>query len=117
MMSKRDFVASQLPCKRIKISAAHSRAQIAGGLLHGIYRIKNVTFKNRNRDLKRSGIVLNYLTVFLIIARIHHQILDFKIHLAVFLQFLKQLCHQHGILATGHTDRHPVTILNQLIIL
>ena len=117
MVPQCNLVAAQLPCKRIKISTAHSCTQITGGFLHGIYRIKNVTFKNRNRNLECSGIVLNHLTVFLIIARIHHQILYLKIHLAVFLQFLKQLRHQHGILTAGHTDRHPVSILNQLIIL
>ena len=47
MVSQGDLIAPQLLCMAIQIASAHSGAQIAGGILDIIHRIKYLGFKNR----------------------------------------------------------------------
>lgn len=55
-------------------------------------------------------------TVFLAISRIHDQKYQIKVYLVMALQFLKQLCHEHGILTAGNTDSDLIALLHQFIL-
>ena len=76
-----------------------------------VHRIKNIGFENLHRNVQLLGVILDDLPVLGAVTRIHDNVFYRKRHLAVFLQFLKQLSHQHGILAAGNTDRHAVSSL------
>ena len=56
------------------------------------------------------------MTVFRAISRIHHQIFHPKRVLAISLQLLEQLRHQHRIFSTRNADRHPVAFFYQFIL-
>ena len=62
------------------------------------------------------GIILDNSTVFLAISRIHDQKYQIKVYLVMALQFLKQLCHEHGILTAGNTDSDLIALLHQFIL-
>ena len=48
--------------------------------------------------------------------RRHILIYNFKVYLVMALQFLKQLCHEHGILTAGNTDSDLIALLHQFIL-
>ena len=52
------------------------------------------------------------MTVCLVVAGVHAKKNKLKGELTVALEFLKKLCHQHGILAAGDADGDPVPVLN-----
>ncbi len=79
------------------------------------YRFKYIGFKNRNANPQISCIIFNNLTILRTIPWIHYQKFQLKIKLIMSLQFLKQLRHQHGVLATGDTYCNLISFLNQLI--
>ena len=60
-------------------------------------------------------VAFNLLAVNLIIARIHHQKNQFKRHIAVTVELLHQLRHQHRILTARDTYGNLITGLDQLI--
>ena len=72
MMSQSDLVAAQLFRMTVQIASAHSRTQIAGGILYVIHRIKYLGFKNGDGNIHQLRIVPNDLTVCLAVAGIHH---------------------------------------------
>ena len=114
-MAQRNFVAAQLLRFLVQVAAAHAGAEITGRLLAVVGNIKNVGFKHGDGQVQQRGVALDLLTVDLVVAGIHHQIDQLKGHLAVALQFLQQLCHQHGILAAGDADGDLVPCLDQLV--
>ena len=61
------------------------------------------------------GICLDQEPVELVITGIHHEKDKIKSYLAMTLQLLKKLGHQHGVLPAGDADRDPVTFLDQVI--
>ena len=72
MMSQSDLVAAQLFRMTVQIASAHSRTQIAGGILDIIHCVKYLGFKNGDGNIHQLRIVLNDLTVCLTVAGIHH---------------------------------------------
>ena len=114
-MAQRNFVAAQLLRFLVQVAAAHAGAEVAGRLLAVVGNIKNVGFKHGDGQVQQRGVALDLLTVDLVVAGIHHQIDQLKGYLAVALQFLQQLCHQHGILAAGDADGNLVPCLDQLV--
>ena len=59
--------------------------------------------------------MLNYPSVFRTIPGIHNQEYQIEILLFMLLQFLKKLCHKHGIFSTGNTYGNLVPILKHII--
>ena len=72
MMSQSDLVAAQLFRMTVQIASAHSRTQIAGGILYVIHRIKYLGFKNGDGNIHQLRIVLDDLAVRLTVTGIHH---------------------------------------------
>ena len=61
------------------------------------------------------GLFLSLIHIF-VVAGVHNEENYLKRHLAVPLEQLHQLCHQHGILAAGDAHGNLVARLNQLIL-
>ena len=112
-----NFIAAQLLGLAVQVAAAHPGAEIAGIFVGVVGHGKNVAFKNRHRDVQQLCIRLDFLAVDLIVAGVHHQKHQLEGHVAVALQLLHELCHQHGVLAAGDTHGNAVTCLHQLVAL
>lgn len=78
---------------------------------------KDVALEDGHRDVQQLGIGLDLLAVDLIVAGVHHQKDQLKGNIAVFLQLLHQLCHQHGVFAARDADGDLVSLLYQLVAL
>ena len=115
VMPQCNFVAAQLLCLFVQMSPAHTGAEVAGVLFGLVCHIKDVGFKHRDGDVHQGGVALDLLAVDLVIAGVHHKKLQLIGYLAVALQFLHQLCHQHGILAARNADGNFVPRLDQLV--
>ena len=61
VMAQGDLIAAQLFCKIVQVAAAHSGAQITGGFLHMVHRIKNIGFENLHRNVQLLGVILDHL--------------------------------------------------------
>ena len=110
VVSQCNFVTAQLPGFAIEIPPAHSGAQIAGGAALIGHDVKNLRVEHFDGDTQKPCIVQHRLGIQLVIARIHHQVNHLKILPAMGLQLLKELCHEHGILAAGNADRNFISI-------
>ena len=66
--------------------------------------------------MQQCGVALNFMAVDLVVAGVHDEEHHLKRHLAVPLEQLHQLGHQHGILAAGDAHGNLVARLNQLIL-
>ena len=110
-----NFVAAELLCFFVQMSPPHTGAEVAGVLFGLVGHIKNVGFKHRDGDVHQGGVSLDLLAVDLVVAGVHHKELQLIGNLAVALQFLHQLCHQHGILAARNADGDFVPRLDQFV--
>ena len=95
-----DLITSKLFCLAIQKASAHSRTDVARALFYIVDGVKNIALKNRDRYSQRLGITLNKLPVLLVVTGIHDKECHIELHLPVRLNLLKELSHQHGILAT-----------------
>ena len=93
MMTERYFITAETFCVIIKISPAHTRAQITGRFFHIINRFENIGFKYFYGYVKIFGVFFYNTAVFRIISGVHNNVLNLKINLAVALKLFKQLCH------------------------
>ena len=66
--------------------------------------------------MQQCGVALNFIAVDLVVAGVHNEENHLERHLAVPLEQLHQLGHQHGILAAGDAHGNLVARLNQLIL-
>ena len=117
VVAQGDFVAAQFLGLAVQMAAAHPCAEVAGVLVGVVGNGKNVALENRYRDVQQFGVGLDLLAVDLVVAGVHHQKDQFKGHVAVSLQFLHQLCHQHGVFAARDADGDLVACLYQFIAL
>ena len=62
--------------------------------------------------MQQRGVALDFLAVDFVIAGIHDEVDQLKRHLAVALQLLQKLCHQHGVLTAGNADGDLIPRLN-----
>ena len=115
-MTQRYLIAAEFLRLVVEVSAAHSRAEVAGIILHIIHGIENVRFKHCYRNVHHSCVCLDYCAVLAAVAGIHDQEHKLEIKFAVALYLLEQLRHQHGILAAGNTHGYLVTRLEQLVL-
>ena len=81
-----------------------------------IHRIEDVRFEYADGDIQLFGVFLDHLPVGGAVAGIHHEKLKLEGHPAVAVQLLKELGHQHGILAAGNAHGDAVAALHQLVI-
>ena len=115
-MSQGDFIAAQFFRFAVKMSPAHPGTEIAGRFLTAVGHLENICFKNRDGNMEQSRVALDFLPVDGIITRIHYQKYQIKGYVTVPVEFLHQLCHQHGIFTAGDADGDPVSGLDQLVL-
>ena len=111
-----DLVAAERLRLAVKIAAAHAGAQVARVLFAVVGDLEYVSLENGDRDVQQRGVAFDLVAVDLIIARIHDEENDLERDLAVPLEQLHQLGHQHGVLAARNTHGDPVARLNELIL-
>ena len=104
-------------CEFIEISASHPRAEIARRFFYIVDGFEYVRLEYVYRDVQRSRVVLDYLAVLGIIAGIHDEILNVEINIAVSFKLLKELRHEHRVLAAGYAYRDPVALVDEFIYL
>ena len=114
-MAERDFVAAKLLCFFVQMTAAHPGTKVAGGFITVVCYIKDVCFKDCDGNMQQCGVALDLLAVDFVIAGVHDEKDQFKRDLAVALQLLQKLGHDHRILTAGNTDGDLVPRLNQFI--
>ena len=117
VVAQRDLVASQLLGLAVQVTAPHPGTEIAGVLFGVVGNGKDVALEDGHRNVQQLGIGLDLLTVDLIVAGVHHQKDQLKGNIAVLLQFLHQLCHQHGVFAARDANGDLVSLLYQLVAL
>ena len=117
MMPQRNLVASQLLVLAVQVAPAHARAEIAWRLLDAARDIENVRLEDRDRDMQQRCVALDLLPVDGVVARIHDEVDDLERHVAVPLQQLQELGHEHGVLAAGDAHRDPVAGGDEVILL
>ena len=115
MMAERDFVAAKLLRFFIQMATAHPGTKVAGRFIAVVCHIKDVCFKHRDGNMQQCGVALDLLAVDFVIAGVHDEIDQLKRNLAVALQLLQKLGHDHRILTAGNTDGDLVPRLDQLI--
>ena len=115
VVAQRDLVAAQFPRLAVQVAAAHPGAQVAGILFFVVDDIENIRFKNGDGNAQKPGVVLDHLAVGLVVAGIHDQKFQLKGKLVVPVKLLKQLGHEHGILAAGNAYGDAVAGLDQII--
>ena len=97
------------------MAAAHARTQIARRFFNVHNGIKNVRRKRCQRNAEGTGVFFKQRAVLVRVPGIHGQKNKFKRELAVTLHLLKELGHQHGVLAAGNTYGNLVVRLQQFI--
>ena len=117
VMPQRDLVAAQLLGLAVQVAAAHPGAEVAGVLVSVVGHGKDVALENGHRDVQQLGVGLDLLAIDLVVAGVHDQKHQLKGHVAVALQLLHELGHQHGVLAAGNAHGNAVTGLHQLVAL
>ena len=117
VMSQRNFVAAQLLGLAVQVSPAHPGAEVTGVLVGVVGDRKNIALKNGHRDVQQLRVGFDLLAVDLVVAGIHDQKHQFKRNIAVALQFLQELGHQHGVFAAGDAHGDAVAGLHQFIAL
>ena len=116
MVTKCDLVAAQLLRLAVQITAAHARTQVARVFLAVVGDRENIGLEHGDRDMEQRGVALDLIAVDLVVAGVHDEEHHLERHLAVPLEQLHQLCHQHRILAAGDAHGDPVARLDELIL-
>ena len=114
MVPQGNLVAAQIPGLLVQVSPAHAGAEIAGGFGHLVHNVEDIRMKNRDRDAQGLRVGFDKQPVQLIVSRIHDQENQLEGEFPVPLQLLKELRHQHGVLAPGNADGDPVPGLQQV---
>ena len=117
VVAESDLVAAELARLAVEIAAAHARAEVARRLLDAARDIENVRLEDRDRDVQQRCVALDLLPVDGVVARIHDEVDDLERHVAVPLQQLQELGHEHGVLAAGDAHRDPVAGGDEFVLL
>lgn len=117
VVTERYLVAAELLREFIKISAAHPRAEIARRFFYIVDGFEYVRLEYVYRDVQRPRVVLDYLAVLGVVSGIHDEIFDLEIYFAVSFKLLKELRHEHRVLAAGYAYRDPVALVDEFIYL
>lgn len=116
VMAERDLVAAEALGFLIEVAAAHAGADVARGLRDVVDGVEDIRFEDRKRDAEEIRVSLDDLPVRLIVARVHAEEHELERDLVMALQLLKELRHEHRVLAAGDADRDAVARLDELII-
>ena len=117
VVAQRDLVAAKLLGLAVQVAAAHPGAEVARVLVGVVGHGKDVALENGHRDVQQLGVGFDLLAIDLVVAGVHDQKHQLKGHVAVALQLLHELGHQHGVLAAGNAHGNAVTGLHQLVAL
>ena len=117
VVAQRDFIAAQLLGLAVEVAAAHPGAEIAGVFVGVVGHREDVALEDGHRDVEQLGVGLDLLAVDLVVAGVHYQENQLKGDIAVLLQLLHQLGHQHGVLAARDADGDLIICLDELIAL
>lgn len=115
MVSQSDLITAQFLCLVIQMSTPHTGTEIAGVILHVIHGTKILvsnTVMGICSSLALDSMICRFSGT---IAGIHDQKDQFKGKFPVPLNLLKQLRHEHRVLAAGNTHGNAVVGLNQVI--
>ena len=115
-MSECNFITAKFLSLFVEVSSSHSCTEITRILFHIIYRLKNLCFKNRNRNIQLSCVVLNNISVFNTVSRVHYKIYKLKRKFIMPFKFLKKFCHKHRIFAARNTYGYFVIRLYKFIL-
>ena len=115
MMAQRDLVAAQFPRLAVQIPPAHPGAQVAGVLFFLVDDIENIRLKDGDGNAQKPGVVLDHLAVGLVVPGVHDQKFQLEGEFVVPVKLLKQLGHEHGVLAAGNTHGDTVAGLDQIV--
>ena len=107
-----DLVAAERLRLAVKIAAAHAGAQVARVLFAVVGDLEYVSLENSDRNVQQRGVAFDLIAVDLVIAGVHDKENDLERDLAVPLEQLHQLGHQHGVLAAGDAHGDLVARLN-----
>ena len=116
VVSQRYFVASKTFSSAVQISPSHSRTEIARGFFNMKDGVEDRRVEDRDRNPEDAAVFFDQRPVFRKIPGIHTQKRQFEGKLVMPLDLLKELGHQHGILAAGDTDGDVVSLLDQSIL-
>ena len=117
VVAQGDLVAAQLLRAAVEKAPPHPGAEIAGRAADRGRDLEDIRRKDRDRNLQQPRILLDFLPVFIAVARVHHEVHEFKGHLALFLQHPHQHRQQKGILSARHAHGDSVAGLDQLVLL
>ena len=115
MVPKSDLVAAELLRAAVQVAPAHAGAEITGGLAGAVRNFKYIALEDRDGNVQKRRIALDFPAVELVVARVHHEKDKLKGKVAVLLQLLHELCQQHGVLAAGDAHGDPVAGLDHLV--
>lgn len=95
-----DLVAAPFLSEAVEVAAAHAGAEVAGGFFYCVDGVEDLGVEELDRYAEEPGVVFNDLPVRLVVAGIHAQKDEGEGKLVVPFELLKELCHQHGVLAS-----------------
>ena len=114
-MTQRDLVAAEFLGLAVKVAAPHAGAEVAGRFVRAVGHLEDIGLEYRDGDVQQRRVALDALAVDGVVARIHDKEHQLKGHIAVALQLLHELCHQHRVLAAGDAHGDLVARLNEFI--
>ena len=83
MMSERNFVAAELLCEVVQISASHPCTKIARRFVHVVHALENVRLEHGDRHVEPSRVLFDDTAIFRRITGVHDKIFHVKSHVAV----------------------------------
>ena len=117
VVAEGDLVAAELARLAVEIAAAHPRAEVTRRLVNAARDLENVRGEDRDRDVQQRCVLLDFLAVDGVVAGVHDKIDDLERHVAVALQQLQELGHEHGVLSTGDARGDAVAGRNEVVLL
>lgn len=116
VVPQRYFVAAKIFGPAVQISPSHSRAEIAGGFFYMKDGIEDRRVEDRYRNSKESAVLFDQRPVLRKVSGIHTEEGQFEGELIMTLDLLKELGHEHGVLASGDTDRNVISLLYETVL-
>ena len=117
VVTQRNLVAAQVLCLVVEVAAAHLGANVAGGSFGVVRHVENVRLENGDGNFQKFRIAFDFLAVDFVVAGVHHQVFHVEFHVAMAVEHLDELRHEHGILAAGNADGDFVAFFDELVVL
>ena len=117
VVAQRNFVAAQVLCLVVEVAAAHLGANVAGGTFGVVRHVENVRLENGDGNFQKLRIAFDFLAVDFVVTGVHYQVFHVEFHVAVAVEHLDELRHEHGILAARDADGDFVAFFDELVVL